>query len=234
MGVPGLDDPHRRLDDRHARLDQPPRQQQRPAEQVPAVAVDEARVFAVEVQRPAHLARCRAWRGRRPAGRRTRRRAAGTAAWPQQVAAAVQALRVEPVGQGEAVVAGLGSVRVEAELPGVVPGAEEPGVLARPGERALDQAGRQGHAVGDAVAPAAHAVEHGRVAGEIVARGDPVEVAAPRADWTAGPSARGGPRAGGSPRGATSSGRSPAGRPAPPGRAGARRSGCRAPPCRSA
>src|SRR5438874_456446 len=78
--------------------------------------------------------------------------------------------RVEPGRQGEAVVAGLGARRVEAELPGVVPGAEEPGVLARPGQGALDQAGRQGHATGDAVAPAAQVVEHGRIAGEIVAR----------------------------------------------------------------
>ena len=52
----------------------------------------------------------------------------------------MQAARVEPVGQRQAVVAGLGPVRVEAELPGVVARAEEPGVLARPGERAFDQA----------------------------------------------------------------------------------------------
>ena len=54
--VPGLDDPHRRLHDRNARLDQPPRDQERAAEEVPAVAVDQARVFALGVERPGHLA----------------------------------------------------------------------------------------------------------------------------------------------------------------------------------
>ena len=69
----------------------------------------------------------------------------------------MEPIGVEPGGQGQAVVAGLGPLRVEPELPGVVPRAEEPGVLARPGERPLDQPERQGHAVGDAVAPAAGA-----------------------------------------------------------------------------
>ncbi len=87
--------------------------------------------------------------------------------------------RVEPLGQGEAVVAEVGAIQVEAELPRVVPGAEEAGILARPGQRALHQSGRQGHAVRDAVAPAAEPVEHGRVAGEVVARRDPIEIARP-------------------------------------------------------
>ena len=60
-----------------------------------------------------------------------------------------------------------------------MPGAEESRVLPRPGQRALDEPHRQGHAAGDAVAPVPQVVEHGRVAGEIVARGDAVQVAGP-------------------------------------------------------
>ena len=88
----------------------------------------------------------------------------------------MESLGRQAVGEFQRVVAALGLVGVEAELPGVVLGAEEPGVLARPGERPLDQAERQCHAARDAVAPAAEAVDDGRVAREVVARGDAVEV----------------------------------------------------------
>ena len=125
---------------------------------------------------------------------------------------------VEPGGQGQAVVPRLGLVRVEPELPGVVPRAEEPGVLARPGERPLDQPERQGDAVGDAVVAGGRTwSSDGGVAREIVAGGDPVEVARPPGGSTAGRSGPGGRRAGGSPRDAPSTGRSPACPSARPG-----------------
>ena len=86
---------------------------------------------------------------------------------------------VEAGGQGEAVVAGLGAIGVEAKLPGIVPRAEEAGVLPGPGERALDQPGRQATPLGTPSRSTPHAVEHGRVAREIVARGDAIQVARP-------------------------------------------------------
>ena len=53
-GIPGLHDPHRRLHDGHTDLDEPAGNQQCLAERVPAVSVDLARIFAIEIQRLAN------------------------------------------------------------------------------------------------------------------------------------------------------------------------------------
>ena len=102
--------------------------------------------------------------------------------------------RVEPRGQGEAVVAGLGLARVEPELPGVVPGAEEAGVLARPGERALDQpqsAGPRRWGCRRPGAAAGRARPRSRGSRRARRRG---RGRSPPAGSTAGRSGRGGPR----------------------------------------
>src|SRR5206468_4003396 len=89
----------------------------------------------------------------------------------------VQSLRVEPSGQGKAIVTGSSSAWVEAELPGIVLGAKEPRVLPRPRQGALDEPQRQGHAAGDSVAAVPQVVDDGSIAGEIVTCGDAVQVA---------------------------------------------------------
>ena len=152
MRIPGLDDPHRGLNDGNARLDQTARDQQRTAKQMAAVAVDQTRVFACGVQRLAHLPiaehgqrgvllideRSRAGSGRRP-GR-------------ADAGAGAAAAGSSPAGKVRLSSPASGSSRVEAELPGIVPGAEESRVLPRPRQRAFDEPRRQGHAAGDAVA----------------------------------------------------------------------------------
>ncbi len=57
--------------------------------------------------------------------------------------------------------------------------AKEPGILPRPGQGTLDQPGGQRHAVRDAVAAMIQAIQHGGIAGEIVARRHAIQVARP-------------------------------------------------------
>ncbi len=143
-----------------------------------AVPIDEAGILAVEVE---GLSDASVGKQRESGVLLIKERIAGGQGRPlkEEVPAAVQPLGVETGGQGEGIVAGLGPVRVEAKLPGVVTRAQEPGVLPGPGERALDQADRQGHAARHAVTPAPKAVEHGRITREIVPRGDPIEIIRP-------------------------------------------------------
>ena len=180
VGVPGLDDPHRRLHDRDARLDQPPGDQERAAEQVPAVAVDQAGVLALGVERPAHLAVAEhGQRGVLLIGERRRRgRDRGLA---QQVPAPVQPLRVEPGGQRQAVVARL---RAGSGRGGAARGRAGGRGIPRPAR--ARSAGPRRAAVGRATplgmpsAAVPQVVQYRRIAGEVVARGDAVQVARPR------------------------------------------------------
>ncbi len=87
--------------------------------------------------------------------------------------------RVKSGRQGKAVVRGLGTRRIKAELPGIVRRAEEASILTRPGERPFDQSRWQGHAIGDAIATTTTPVQHRRIAGEIVPGRHAIEVAGP-------------------------------------------------------
>ena len=101
--------------------------------------------------------------------------------------ATVQPIGVQSGGQCEGIVASFGPVGVKAKLPGIMARAEKSRILAGPGERAFDQAGRQGDAARHAVAPASHAVEHSRIAREIVSRGNAIKIVRPtRAGGMAG------------------------------------------------
>jgi len=78
--------------------------------------------------------------------------------------------------QAQVVHAEVGLVGIAADLEGVVSGTEEPGVLSRPGERALHQERGQVDAAGQAVVARAEVVQGRGVAGPVVARGHLVEL----------------------------------------------------------
>ena len=167
--------------------------------------------------------------------RRRRPIASRLSSWPlelvEQRLPPPEPLDAEADRQREAVDPESGLVRVLANLPGVVPRAEEPRVLPGPDQRAFHQEGGEHDPAGDAVGPRADVVEPRGIARVIVSRGDLVEE---------------GPRLG--VPGQKLMGRvqvvrvsvrqraddRPACRPAPRAPAGARRTGCRARSWRSA
>ena len=94
----------------------------------------------------------------------------------QQRLAAFHPLDAEPRRQRQAVV-DLESlaVGVLANLPGIVPRPQKPGVLAGPDERSFHQERGQRHSAGNAVAAGTNGIKPRSVAGIVVARGDLVE-----------------------------------------------------------
>ena len=104
---------------------------------------------------------------------------AGTAAWPRRCLRRWMRCESSPAGRFRLSSRSLRTARVQAKLPGVVAGAEESRVLPWPGQGTFDETGGQGHTARDAVVPPAQMVEDRRVTGEIVTRGNAVQVAGP-------------------------------------------------------
>ncbi len=159
VGIPVVHVAHVGLDDRHAGLDQPARQQERLAEHVPAVAIAQARIFAVELERPLDAARgqhrerlvlntregpadSHVSRHRRPGGRSPR-------ATPRRLPTFSA---VKPDGKRQLIDPKARVVRVGLDVPGIELRTEHAGVLAGKAV-AVVQVGRQMNAVRHTVGP---------------------------------------------------------------------------------
>ena len=98
----------------------------------------------------------------------------------QEMPPCVHPRLIDADGQSQALVGCFGVARVEPKLPRVVPRAQEPCILPRPGKRALDQPRRQAaDAAGYTIRPPADRVDDGPVAWKVIARGNPIEVGRP-------------------------------------------------------
>ena len=84
---------------------------------------------------------------------------------------------VDSLRQSQGIDAKVRLGRIGGDLPGIVPGPQEAGMLPGPGERAFLEKRRKIDAAGDAVVPRTQVGESGRVTGPVVARGHLVEKA---------------------------------------------------------
>lgn len=178
--IPVLYGPHIGLDDWNTGFDQAAGKEQGLTECMSAVAVADAVGFTVEFKGLGEFSGGKHSEGEalvfgESSGGRVIGERGGVIEGVEERAALVESAEVDSLSEGEGINAEVFAVGVTDDLPRVVFGTEESGMLSGPCERRGHEKCRQIHAAGDAIRAGSEEFAAGGIAGPIIAGGDFVE-----------------------------------------------------------